>query len=313
MPSLQQVLERLARQETERGMGRKMPGADVPGSGMSENTIHRPDTSAAELPGAGPYGSDAYEPGSSGSDKTTGIVAGLCILLLILLVCTMYTVTSMTPGSGPAGLQNGSPDEHLTNPDENLAASTATPTPVPPVTPVIISSTPVPQDIQPAAPKMYVTLEPVPVIVPTLQDLTADFPTPDYSNLFTIFSMSGQRAQDDLPYVVFSLKNPPLVIDYTVTPINTTIVKEWDYKILKTYYHERNVRNREFDYVRFNVKIRDRDTGEVVLEDGYGGNNSLLRTRHLVLYKGGDYRFEFTGRDVYVDLAMKVKKEGNIE
>jgi len=125
--------------------------------------------------------------------------------------------------------------------------------------------------------------------------------------------MTSQKAQQNMPYVSFGLVNPPLVVDYTVTPMNITNTKDVDYKIMNTTYHEKLTINREYEQDWFKVVVRDRDTGKVVMEDGYGKTYSLEQKRQLVVYNAGNYRFEFTGEFVTVDLIIKVKKEGNIE
>jgi hypothetical protein len=244
--------------------------------------------------------------------KIKNISAGLWLLLLIIAAIVMVVTVPLISGTSLAGAlakpsANGSSS---TDRVHNLSPVTTTPAPV--ITPVIISSTRSPQ-VQATTPKSYVTIEAVPVTSPPrVQDLSSSLPVSHLDNLFTIYSLTGQRVQQILPYVSFSLVNPPLVIDYTVTPLNVTEVKELDYKIVSKVYHEKLIINRPYEQAWFLVVVRDRETGKVVLEDGYGKTYSLDPSRRLVLYTGGNYRFEFTGAYVSVDLAMKVNKEGNI-
>jgi hypothetical protein len=164
------------------------------------------------------------------------------------------------------------------------------------------------------SPKSYVTLQPVPdSLTPQPRDIREDLPVPVTDDYFTIFSMDNQQAQQNIPYVLFDLDNPPLVIDYSVTPMSVTDVKELDYKILATEHHENVSVNRPYEQSWFSVIVRDNTTGNVVLEDGYGQTYTQQPAKQLVVYKGGNYRFEFSGGSAVVNLTMKVKKEGNIE
>jgi hypothetical protein len=167
---------------------------------------------------------------------------------------------------------------------------------------------------EPVLPKSYVALQPVPAVIPLPpRDISAGLPVPAADEYLTIYSLNGQQAQANLPYVLFDLYNPPLVIDYTVTPINITDVKELDYKIESTRHHENISVSRPYEQSWFSVIVRDNVTGNVVLEDGYGKTYTQQPAKQLVLYKGGNYRFEFSGGSAVVNLTMKVKKEGNIE
>jgi hypothetical protein len=165
-----------------------------------------------------------------------------------------------------------------------------------------------------ATSKSYVTLQPVPdSLTPPPRDIRADLPVPVTDDYFTIYSMDCQPAQQNIPYVLFDLANPPLVIDYSVSPLNVTDVKELDYKIMATEHHENVSVSRPYEQSWFSVIVRDNVTGNVVLEDGYGKTYTQQPAKQLVLYKGGKYRFEFSGGSAVVNLTMKVKKEGNIE
>jgi hypothetical protein len=246
-------------------------------------------------------------------DKTVSILTGFGIIFCILLFSTMFTVTPLLSGTvTAAGLQKpSSPVVSDTDTAQKLPTVTSTSTPS--VTPAIISSAPVTQTAQPAIPKSYVTIEAVPTTVkPQLQDLSVNLPDLHYDNYFTIYSLNGQQVQQNLPYVSFNLINPPLVIDYTVIPLNITDVKDVKYKILSTEYNEKLVLNRPYEQARFRLVVRDRETGKVVLEEGYGEPYSLESSKQLFLYKGGNYRFEFSGDYATIDLTLKVKKEGNI-
>jgi hypothetical protein len=321
MPSLQQVLERLSPTEAPPGSGSGLPGTDVPGTDpavpdISEAEIPE-ETTGADNPVPDATGTESRGPDASGPDITTTLIAGLVILFCILLISVMYTVAPALTGTGQnPGVQNAAAadsdisDSIQSNPITEVTATPVGISPTPVITPVIISSTPVPA---PAAPASYVTIEANPFpSPPVLQDLTQDLPVPSTRDYVTIFSMDNQEAVTKMPYVSFNLVNPPLVIEYDITPLNITDVKEIDYKIISTYYHEVLHINRYYEHSWFTVIARDRDTGTVVAENGFGEKYSQDTHGRIAVYAAGNYRFEFSGQLTHVTLTMKVKKEGNI-
>ena len=111
--------------------------------------------------------------------------------------------------------------------------------------------------------------------------------------------------------VSFTLRNPPLVIDYNVTPFTAIDIKHLEYKEISTNYEEDLAINRPYENAWFMVIVRNKDTGEIVSEDGVGGNYSLQTPKQLVVRGTGNFSFEFTGQYATLDLAMKVRQEGN--
>jgi hypothetical protein len=272
---------------------------------------------------------------SSADDKTASVLAGSGVLICILLMAVLVTIAPLVAGTGPGGgfpalAATGvsgaiSAQGHLTGSAQSPVEGTD-----PELSPVVIPVTGVPGAVSsqvlpadtiplqpvpkpPSPKKSYVTLQPVPTVVsPPSRDISAALPVPVTDDYITIYSLNGQQAQANIPYVLFDLQNPPLVIDYTVTPVNITDVKELDYKIRSTRHHENVSLSRPYEQSWFSVIVRDNATASVVLEEGYGKTFTQKPSRQLVIYKSGTYRFEFSGGFAVVNLTMKVKKEGNI-
>jgi hypothetical protein len=293
-----------------------------------------------EIPACAPGGRgqlrliiDRVEPTPSGpdsaEDKTMSILAGCGVLFAILLLAALVSIAPLIAGTGPAGITApaaiGSSGlalafGPLTNVTEPLVVGNE-PSPeeegVPTVgAPGAVGSQVIPSATLPpqsAPAKSYVTLQPVPVSPPPpSRDIGTNLPLPVTDDYFTIYSMDARQAQQNIPYVVFELRNPPLVIDYTVTPMNITDVKEHDYKIMATRHRENTSITRPYEQSWFQAVVRDNATSAIVLEDGYGKTFAQEPSGQLVLYKSGKYRFEFSGGNAIVSLTMKVKKEGNI-
>ncbi len=127
----------------------------------------------------------------------------------------------------------------------------------------------------------------------------------------TIYSLTGQKISQVLPIVSFSLLNPPLVIDYNVTPLRAVDIKYMEYKEITTTHKENLVINRPYEDTWFTVIVRNKDTGNIVTEDGFGRTYSFQSPRQLVLRECGNYSFEFSGDYGNLNLIMKVKQEGN--
>ena len=159
----------------------------------------------------------------------------------------------------------------------------------------------------------YVTIEPKPS-----SDIERhEFLQPSFNQNYgegyvTIYSLINQNISQVLPIVSFTLYNPPLVIDYNVTPLSVVDIKHVEYKMLDTYYEENLEMNRPFESSWFNIIVRNKDTGEVILEDGIGRNYSFQTPKQLVVRENGNYSFEFTGGYGVLDLTMKVKQQGNL-
>jgi len=128
----------------------------------------------------------------------------------------------------------------------------------------------------------------------------------------TIYSLTNQNVSQFLPLVSFTLYNPPLMINYNFTPINQIRIKHLEYKMVETNFKEDLEIHRSFEDSWFRIIVRDKDTGDIISEEGIGGNYSLQTPKQLVVRENGNFSFEFTGGYGVLDLTMKVKQEGNL-
>jgi len=112
--------------------------------------------------------------------------------------------------------------------------------------------------------------------------------------------------------VSFNLRSPPLIIEYSVNPLNTTDLKYVEYKLGSKMHQETINLTRPYEGTWFTVVVRDKDTGEIIYEDGMGRTRAFISPNQLDIRKTGNFQFEFDGEFGYLNLTMKVKKEGNI-
>ncbi|MFA5267842.1 MAG: hypothetical protein WC379_07715 [Methanoregula sp.] len=112
----------------------------------------------------------------------------------------------------------------------------------------------------------------------------------------------------------FNLKNPPMYINYSVTPKNVTVNK-----VYTDSYTKKTVTKTFSDYSPtswFEITVRDSATKEIVLQDGFGDSKGYQAylTRTLKVMKTGDLLVEFRGNDLKkASATIWVKPIGNFE
>jgi hypothetical protein len=238
---------------------------------------------------------------------------GIIFIILAINTTMIVDIASRSPSQASIAGQGAGESGAL------LGLKTPTTT-IPSVTPLQVRPpTPSPTTISPT-PSLkqadnfittYVTVEtPVPVTTEEHVLLQPDVVESSYNDFITIFSLN-QSLTKVIPNVSFNLVNPPLIIDYTVTPYNITDIKYIEYKQIKTYYSQNITVIRPYENTWFSVTVRDKNTGTVVAQDGFGKTLSMDRTKQLKIQKAGNFQFEFDGQFANVTLTMKVDKLGN--
>ncbi len=148
-----------------------------------------------------------------------------------------------------------------------------------------------------------------PNILPTTQP-------PKEENYVLIYAEDLSYVSGKVPTAVsFDVKNPPLVINYNISPVmvfdsryatNSSALKELrtDILINSTYPSPDAV---------FTVSVFDKTTGGKVAEDGYGRLYGITPKKTFVIREAGRYIIQFYGDDVDAHVEMLLKREGNIE
>jgi len=242
-------------------------------------------------------------------------LVGLIFIILAINSTMILDIASRSP------YQTGAAGQGAAEPVPSLVLKTPTTTTTP-VTPVQIR-TPTPATTTiPPTPSLkqagnlitsYVTIEtPVPQVTEPHELLQPDVSRSSYDDFITIYSLTNQTLTQAFPNVSFNLVNPPLIIDYTITPFNVTDIKYIEYKIKSTYYKQNITVTRPYEDTWFKIIVRDKDTGNIIAEDGYGKTLSMDRTKSLDIQKSGNFQFEFDGEFATIDLKMKVNPLGNI-
>jgi len=112
----------------------------------------------------------------------------------------------------------------------------------------------------------------------------------------------------------FDLKNPPMYITYSVIPTNVTVNK---------WVQERTGSKKEVTYTYsdyapyswFEITVRNKTSGAVYLDDGFGqakGLSSYINAT-LKVMKSDDMLIEFKGQSITATVGIWVKPAGNFD
>jgi hypothetical protein len=240
---------------------------------------------------------------------------GLIFIILAINTTVIFDIASRSPyQTTTAGQGAGEPGGSLVLKTPTTTTPSVTPLQVRTPTP---SATAIPQT--PSLKQAdnfittYVTVEtPIPVTTERHEMLQPDVVEHSYNDFITLFSLTNRTLSQSIPNVSFNLVNPPLIIDYTVTPYNVTDIKYIEYKQKSTYYFQNITVIRPYEDTWFTVIVRDKATGAIIAEDGFGKTHSMDRTKQLKIQRIGNLQFEFDGQFGTVNLTLKAEKLGNI-
>jgi hypothetical protein len=113
--------------------------------------------------------------------------------------------------------------------------------------------------------------------------------------------------------ISFNQKNPPMFINYTVIPKNVTVNRAYtDTNTDKT----KTLTYSDYSTSSwFEVTVRNKATGEIVLQDGFGSAKGypMYLSRTLKVLKSGDLLIEINGNDIRASVSVWIKPQGNVE
>jgi hypothetical protein len=230
------------------------------------------------------------------------LTSGIMMILSILLVCFVFSFYS-APGNLAGNTTNN------LNGTKNLTTVQPVPVQIP-----TVNRTPVPPVPTPSPAPQYVTIKPVERVAVSPRPTYDTAPistemlhnTKEYTTIF-------KNNLDYLGYaynISFDLKNPPMVIRYTVIPMNIT-----DSKWFSPRDNEKVIDSavvvRPAETAYFTIKIYNNGS----LQDTVGWGTiygTPLTPQMIVIRDTGMSDIEFSGEQVRVSTEVFVKKEGNI-
>ena len=160
---------------------------------------------------------------------------------------------------------------------------------------------------------VYVTIE-TPYATPTVAYWTiTPAVSPIKEDYVVIYSITNQPFAYSKSAVSFDLKNPPMLIDFSLSVSNVTRKIEGDSRVLTNEWTSVTTNNYDPN-AYFEVIVREKSTGNIVLQDGFGQirHYGTQNPRHLTVYSAGNYLIEFNGNKLAADVKLSVKREGNI-
>lgn len=216
---------------------------------------------------------------------TTGVV-----LLMILVLTTAGCLAPPTTGS-----PSKSTVSSVYIPGQ-APTTQATPTPqyVTQVTPFETSSAMTIQTVETQGYSVFPLPNPVP------EDLSC-----------LIYAQKGTYTYNGTAFT-FDLKNPPMFIEYTVVPTNITRhimggqKSGSDTTIVFSDYSP---------YSWFVITVRNKTTGEIYLQDGFGPSKgyNIYTTATVKVINRADLQVEFTGNQITATTGIWVKPLGNFD
>ena len=119
-----------------------------------------------------------------------------------------------------------------------------------------------------------------------------------------VFNQTLRFNYTSLAYA-YNLTVPPMYIDMTMKP---------DYVTRKIWYEERSGTRQEVTKMVteispdawFEITVRDRNNGEIVLSDGFGRGYDTRTQKRAVIRENGSYQIDLKGNGIEVAVRMQV-------
>jgi hypothetical protein len=110
----------------------------------------------------------------------------------------------------------------------------------------------------------------------------------------------------------FDLKNPPMYINYTVVPANITVNKAVTSR--DTTKEDQVIQFSTYDpQSYFEITVRNKTSGTIYLQDGFGTDYSTYLTRTLKVLNTDDMLIELKGNKITANVSFWVKPTGNFD
>jgi hypothetical protein len=216
-----------------------------------------------------------------------GFVVGI-----IVVIATMITAGCIAPPE--ESLDNITLDYTIQKTPTEITPITTTPLYVTEVTPYVT----------------LISLSPTGMPTEGYHIFTAPTPLPEEQSC-RIFTTTQQFVYNGSAFT-FNLKNPPMYINYTAKPQNIT-----GYDVYTSRFG--NKQDMTVKYDRYDprayleITVRDKNTGEIYLQDGFGKDYSTYLTRTLKVLNQGDLLVEISGNKMTATINFWVKPVGNFD
>jgi hypothetical protein len=143
------------------------------------------------------------------------------------------------------------------------------------------------------------------------QTLVTSTPNPE-DQVCLIYFTSQTYAYNKTAFSVY-LKNPPMYINYSV--IDPIKLKGTKVISSRSGGHEDQIINYEYynPLTSFEITVRDKNTGQIYVQNGFGIKYSEYTNNTLKILKSGDLLVEMGGNNVTATTGVWVKPYGNFD
>jgi len=163
-----------------------------------------------------------------------------------------------------------------------------------------------PEEVMEYDPGYLTRVTPYPTVTssmtsPTLSNLPVVTPTPD--TYVTLYNRTAWFVWTTEAFA-FDLTVPPLLIDFKVEPkmITREVRAKSDYKDRKDETYRQTFPSEDS---WFKVTVRDRNSGVIVAENGFGKLYSADARKQIYVGQSGNYQIDLTGNDVKVYVLIR--------
>jgi len=140
-------------------------------------------------------------------------------------------------------------------------------------------------------------------------------PTLVSADLSCLIYLNTQFYSYNTTAISFDLKNPPMYINYTVIPFNVTVTKSVEsnqggHNLITLQYSD------YAPYSWFEITVRNKTTGDIYLQDGFGKAQGLSIYPSATLgpiLNSDDLQIEMTGNNITATAGVWVKPMGNFD
>jgi hypothetical protein len=217
----------------------------------------------------------------------------ICLTALVLIAALLMIAGCVTP---PSSTTTSSTSSGYYATETSTPGTTSPPSYVTEVTPFL---TPVSTgQTSTQGPNLYTTA-----------------PTPLPADLSCLIYLNTQYYSYNTTAVSFDLKNPPMYINYTVIPFNITVNKYVQSKQGSNGWI--TLQYSDFaPYSWFEITARDKTTGKIYLQDGFGKAQglSVYTTASLgPILNSNDLQIEMKGNNITATTGIWVKPVGNFD
>jgi hypothetical protein len=137
-------------------------------------------------------------------------------------------------------------------------------------------------------------------------------PTPNPADKSCLINTVTQAYSYNETQYMFDLKNPPMYINYTVTPQNITGIKE-----VTSQFGSKQVQDIAYDTYDpqsyFVITVSNKTSGQIYLQNGFGTQYTQYLSQTLRVLDSDNMLIDLSGNKITATVSFWVKPQGNFD